>query len=162
MSRGRGHAPPNKGNGKSYRWIVGHKDYEGNECLIWPYSTCRGYGNFGYLGKMHYAHRFMCELVNGPSPSPKHQAAHSCNRGHEGCVNRNHLSWKTPRGNKLDQRRAGTNKGSPTGNRGPLTAEQIREIRASTDLRENIAIKHGVSNRCITQIRKGISYRYVT
>ena len=152
----------NKGNGKGYRWLVANQKYVGDECLTWPFATSVGYGKFGYMGKIYAAHRFMCEMVHGAPPTPEHHAAHSCHRGHFGCVNPNHLSWKTPSGNKLDQREVGTNKGSPLGNKGPLTPEQIRDIRASEDLVWNIAIKYGVSRRCITQVRKGLSYKHVT
>lgn len=85
-----------RGEGKTIKWLRAHTDYSHDWCLIWPFvSKLHGYGQFGYLGKNYYAHRFMCELAHGPAPSPLHEAAHSCGRGHEGCVNPQHLSWKT-------------------------------------------------------------------
>lgn len=95
----------NKGRGKTRQWLVDRKDHAGDECLIWPFSRVRGYGVFGYLGTNHYAHRYMCELVNGPPPLGfRSQAGHDCGNGHEGCVNPRHLSWKTPSENQQDRR----------------------------------------------------------
>lgn len=50
----------------------------------------------------------MCQKAHGDPPSPKHDAAHSCGRGHEGCVNPNHLSWKTKKQNQADRITHGT------------------------------------------------------
>ena len=117
-----------KGNGKTIQWIRDHATYQHEEwCLIWPFSTTRGYGTFSYLGKKYYAHHFMCELVNGPAPSDIHEAAHSC--GDEGCVNPRHLSWKTPTENGLDCRQHGTHVRSRYGSAGKITLEQAETIR---------------------------------
>lgn len=119
----------NRGQGKCIAWIRAHADYTGDDCLTWPFAIqATGYGSFGYLGKPHYAHRYMCELVNGPPPTAKHHASHSCGRGKFGCVNRNHLSWKTPSENNRDRRKHGTQGGS-IGPITDLTLEQIEEIR---------------------------------
>jgi hypothetical protein len=72
----------------------------------------------------------MCELVHGPSPSKKHQAAHNCGNGHLGCVNPSHLCWKTPRENSLDMWKHGT---MPSCERAPaakITQAIADEIRA--------------------------------
>lgn len=119
----------NKGKGFGYRWLIEHIGHQGDDCLKWPMYRLHGYGNFGYLGKRHYAHRFMCELVYGPPPSPRHEAAHSCGRGHEGCVNPKHLSWKTKSENLLDCSAHGTQARSHYGTRGKLTKDQADEIR---------------------------------
>jgi HNH endonuclease len=50
----------------------------------------------------------MCELAYGPAPSPRHQVAHSCGKGHEGCVNPRHLRWATPKENSADMVLHGT------------------------------------------------------
>lgn len=73
-----------KGKGVTFlRELVGHR---GRACVLWPYATeYNGYGNFGYLGRMLRAHKFMCELTHSPRPTPKHEAAHSC--GIALCVN---------------------------------------------------------------------------
>jgi hypothetical protein len=76
-----------------------------------------------------YAHRYMCVLIHGEPPSDKHQASHSCGRGHEKCVNPRHISWKTPSGNQLDRRSHGTTKRNRYGPTGRLTIFQAEEIR---------------------------------
>ncbi|WP_425339241.1 hypothetical protein [Methylorubrum extorquens] len=50
----------------------------------------------------------MCALVHGPAPSEKHQVAHSCGKGHTGCVSPKHLRWATPLENANDKRLHGT------------------------------------------------------
>lgn len=68
----------NRGKGRCAAWIFEHVNYQGADCLIWPFSKIdTGYGQLGYLGKIHKAHRFMCEQVNGPPPSPTLEAAHT-------------------------------------------------------------------------------------
>ncbi len=99
----------NSGKGAQYAWIVAHVDFDGRECLTWPFTLrWNGYGIVGYKGKILSPHRIMCELVNGEPPTPKHVAAHSCNNGHLACIHPKHVSWKTPRQNMLDRRAAGT------------------------------------------------------
>lgn len=120
----------NKGTGKAFKWLQDHRSYSGDDCLIWPFARIRkwGYGQLGYNGRHMYAHRAMCELVHGPAPSDKHHATHECGKGHEGCVNPRHLSWKTVTGNLLDRRRHGT-VGRPTDFARKLSAEQIKAAR---------------------------------
>jgi hypothetical protein len=41
-----------RGEGAAIRFIRDHQNYPHKDwCLIWPFSTTRGYGTFGYLGK---------------------------------------------------------------------------------------------------------------
>lgn len=151
----KGSVPNNKGNGQAAAWILSHRDYDGDGCLTYPYKKCRGYGQFQHLGKWFYAHRFMCELVNGPAPSPKHQTAHTCGKGHEGCVNPRHLVWKTPSENQLDRRQHGTAMLNPDGQRGRITAEQRRAIRSlrGRETQDVVASKFGISRRHVRRIQ---------
>lgn len=119
---------PLAGRGAAIRWLQQHVSYDGADCLMWPFMLINGYGQFGFAGKRYYAHRIMCEFVNGPPPSPDHEAAHSCGQGHCGCVHPKHLSWKTPSGNQLDRASHGTK--NTWGRRGKITIEQAEQIRA--------------------------------
>lgn len=111
-------------------WLKEQVAYDGDDCLIWPFSTSRGYGHLGIGGKVRKAHRVLCEIVYGPPPTPKHEAAHSCGRGDQGCVNRKHLSWKTRSGNQRDRRKHGTQRiCAPGTSRHKLTATDVAEIR---------------------------------
>src|SRR5690348_175562 len=99
----------NKGKSVPLDWLRANASNEKDQCLIWPFSrNWNGYGHLNRDDKIVYAHRVMCEIVNGPAPGKKHVAAHSCNNGHLGCVSPKHLSWKTPSQNLLDRRKAGT------------------------------------------------------
>ena len=102
-----------KGSGAAHQWLLDHVNYEGDECLFWPFSRADGYGQFSHLGEIYRANRYMCELAHGKPPTPKHQAAHSCGQGDQGCINPNHLSWKTNGDNQLDRRSHGTKSSGP-------------------------------------------------
>lgn len=138
-----------KGRGKGIMWIRDHAGYDGDECLIWPYSRNpeTGYGTFGLDGFLYYAHRYMCELVNGPEPSERHQSAHSCGNGHLGCVTPRHLSWKTISENQLDKHIHGTRRLLDR----RLTTGQVAEVRALKGKMSqyDIARKFGVGRGCI-------------
>lgn len=121
-----------RGRGKGIQWVREHVNYTGEFCLIWPFSRNpeTGYALFGFEGQMYYVHRYMCELKNGPPPTPQHEAAHSCGNGHGGCANPNHLSWKTPSENAKDCRAHGTQAKHRNGRRGHLSAADVIQIRA--------------------------------
>lgn len=147
----------NKGQGKAYKWLVDHLNFDGEECLIWPFSRTRGYGGFSHMGERYYAHRFMCELVHGAPPSPLHEAAHSCGRGHDGCVHPGHVSWKTKSENLLDCAGHGTQARSHYGTKGFLTADQAAQIRGLKGVKTQwqIAEQFGVSESTISDIWLG-------
>lgn len=144
------------GSGTTIQWIRSYVEYPHDDwCVIWPFSTTRGYGRFNHLGKAYYAHRFMCELAHGPAPSDIHEAAHSC--GDSTCVNPRHLSWKTPTENGLDCRQHGTHVRSRYGSAGKITmlqAETIRGLKGARTLRE-LADEYGVSESCISNVWVG-------
>lgn len=140
----------------SKNWIRAHLDYPHEDwCLIWPFGrNTNGYGHFG--GGNVLVHRLMCEYKHGPAPTDKPFAAHSCDRGHEACVNPNHVSWKTPRGNQLDRFR-----GRPVQPRRKLTPEQVDEIRALKDRARmvDVAAKFGISEPNVRLIQSGKTWR---
>jgi hypothetical protein len=150
---------PHRSKGKSacQKWLDDHAGYEGDDCLIWPFSGPRGYGHFKCNGKRSYAHRYMCTLIHGDPPSDKHQASHSCGRGHEGCVHPLHLSWKTQSENQLDRRIHGTTKRNGNGWAGKVTMAQAEEIRrlASTKTQDDLAEMFDTSRGNIQFILNG-------
>lgn len=119
----------NKGKGKTHAWVMAHVDYQGDDCLKWPFSVDPrvGRGMMGHNGEDYWAHRYMCELAHGHAPEGKPQAAHSCGNGHKGCMNPRHLSWKSNSENQLDRRRHGTVIESW---RSKFTPERIAELRS--------------------------------
>ena|SRR5690349_2095960 len=154
---------PNKGNGKGITWLRANVAYNGDGCLTWPFSRNRqtGYALFGVDGKMVYAHRWMCEAIHGPAPSPKHEVAHSCGRGHHGCCDPRHVSWKTKSENMLDSVRHGTYRRNPHGNRGRLKlrdVERIRRLRGKLTQQE-LGDMFGVSDSTIRDIYRGHTHK---
>lgn len=143
--------------GDGMTWIRVSAKYTGDECLIWPMNRPRGYPMVMCDGKLRYAHRVMCELVNGQPPTPTHEAAHSCGRGNQGCMTPRHLSWKTRSENQAERRSHGTHgKGMP-GRRYKLTAETAAEIRTKIGTMTNdaLAAQYGVTRSNIRQIELG-------
>lgn len=94
----------------------------------------------------------MCELRNGPPPTPGHQATHSCGRGADGCVNPNHLRWKTNAENQLERyQHSGPVRGTK------LTLAQVAEIRALKGKQKTreIANLYGTSETNVRDIQSG-------
>jgi hypothetical protein len=145
-----------KPSARSTKWLLLHLDYPHEEwCLIWPFSrTQNGYTQVG-LERVP-AHRIMCEYRHGPAPSPTHHAAHSCARGHEGCVNPNHVSWKTPSENHVERFEH-----SGLVPRHKITPEQVDEIRALKGRERTVdtAERYGVTPQNIRMIQNGKSWR---
>lgn len=84
-----------------------------DECIEWPFRCSGGYGHVSRrVPGAPSASRVVCYMVYGAPPTRKHQAAHSCGKGHKGCVNWRHLSWKTPRENEADKLLHGTDRAS--------------------------------------------------
>ncbi len=145
---------PKTAKGVSYvqDWIRAHLNYKDDDCLAWPFSkNWNGYGQLKYDGRIQKAHRVMCIMAHG-EPPPTYVAAHSCHKGHEGCVNPRHLSWTTPRQNLLDRRAAGTLTKKRWTKKGTLTDAQIAQI---------ISLK-GKKNQREIGAMFGISYQHVS
>lgn len=112
-------------------WIADHINHSGDECLPWPFQRNNmGYATVSVAGKKRSAARVMCEARHGPPPSPSHDTAHSCGKGHEGCMNAAHLSWKTRVGNMQDAIDHGTTTRGEKNTQAVLTKNDVIEIRA--------------------------------
>jgi hypothetical protein len=138
-------------DGKRSAWIKAHLDYPNSEfCLIWPFGISEGTIQVGTPPQNVF--RLMCEHRNGPPPTDKHQAAHSCGRRHDGCVNPWHLSWKTNGENQEERyQQSGLTK------RFKLTPEQVDEIRSLKDRAKigDVVKQFGVSYNNIRSIWAG-------
>ncbi len=143
-------------DGAGLEWLLFHRGYPGEDCIVWPLARNRqGYGTQAFNGRTQGAHRAMCILAHGEPPSSEHEAAHSCGRGHEGCVNPNHLSWKTPKENGADK----VLHAELTGRTGhmKLTHAQCLEIIAlrGTSPQSHVARRYGVSEATISRLLSG-------
>lgn len=140
--------------------------YEGDECLPWPFGCDEsGYGRMHNDGRLQTVSRLVCEEGNGPPPTPGHQAAHSCGKGHLACVTKRHLSWKTRVGNEADRLLHGTsNRGERHGNAKLTNGEVlvIKRLLAGPMLQREIAAKFGVHIMTINNIKHERSWGWLT
>lgn len=122
-------------NGKPVAWILAHQDYPHEDwCLFWPFGRDPRTGR-AMIGEpfmdTKYPHRIMCELVNGPAPIDKPQAAHSCGNGHLACINPHHLDWKNNSENQLDRTAHGRVKPSWKKMFTPEKINELKRLRAT-------------------------------
>jgi hypothetical protein len=165
FERWRKHGDPLGGGvsrGAPARWLHAHVTFDGRECLIWPFSrNSQGRGTLKVNGRTDYAHREMCKRAHGEPPTPTHEAAHSCGKGHEGCVNPNHLRWATTKQNKQDSVSHGTwARGESCGSSKLAEADvaQIRRLRGLLKQRE-IAEMFGISPQNVGNIQQCRTWR---
>lgn len=129
--------------------------YKGDDCLYWPYgSSSNGYGQIIIDKVKRNTHAIVCEKVNGPRPSPRHVASHTCGQGHKGCVNPKHLKWQTYEEDCADKVTHGTAERGSQNGMSKLTEQSIREIRSLEGKlsQEEIAKRFGVTRVNINNI----------
>lgn len=146
-------APP----GSRGAWVRANADHGGDDCLLWPFPhTANERDEVFVEGRKMPASRYMCRVAHGEPPSPKHEAAHNCGKGHLGCLNPRHLEWKTRGENCADTLRHGTRRRGHTHGMAKLTEPQIREIRGllGTVTHKEIAARYGVHESLISLISR--------
>lgn len=134
------------------------------DCLIWPYQrTGNGYAKMWWDGGHRVVSRLACEMVHGPAPAPEFDAAHSCGRGHLGCVNPRHLSWKPKVENAADKLVHGTHNRGERHGLSKLTSDDVHEIRAMLgDVSHyKIASQFGVDEKTIRRIDSGETWSWL-
>lgn len=135
--------------------------YEGDECLPWKfYRTAQGYGEMSYRGRRSIVSRVVCEIANGPPPTPQHHAAHSCGNGHLGCVTKRHLAWKTRLENMADMVVHGTRPHGERHGMAKLSESDVRLIRSlrGAATQRVVAKQFGVSQSTVSRIVAGKSW----
>lgn len=138
-----------KGESALLDWLRAHVGHIGEGCLIWPFSRNeKGYGQVSYDGRIQKAHRVMCIFAKGEPPEPRFNAAHSCHKGHEGCVHPQHLDWKTPSENTQESAVFRRGEALPR----KLTIEQVEAIRESSNTHAELAAEFGVAVNTIGKI----------
>lgn len=132
--------------------------YDGDDCLPWPYVRCsHGRGMIKFDGKMRSISRVVCELVHGNPPSPLHESAHLCGKGHEGCCTKGHVVWKTPAENQRDRIEHGTDSRGAKHWNAKLSEHDVRDILSLRDylLQKEIAELFDVSAATVGAIFRG-------
>jgi hypothetical protein len=151
-------------NGRALAWLKDHITHTGSACLNWPFGREKGTGHgvVWFEGRSQIASRVMCRLSHGEPPTPDHDAAHNCGKGHEACVNPDHLRWATTVENHADRWIHGTmNIGERNGN-AHLTADQVRIIRSSPDRTlKDLSREFGVSKSTIGRARRGECWKHL-
>lgn len=141
-----------RGEARAYVRVA--TNHVGKECLIWPFArSADGYAR----SSRGPVSREVCEAVNGPAPTPEHQAAHTCGNGHAGCVSGAHLRWKTRAENEADKLAHGTSSRGEGNGFAILSAAQVAEIRSlkGTAPQHVIAKRFGVHQSQISRIVAG-------
>lgn len=143
-------------NGEPMAWLLDHVDHDGDECLPWPYGRCsKGYAQVHLPdGRKVQATRVMCAEAHGEPIDPELQAAHSCGKGHEGCIHPGHLRWATVVENHADKIEHGTIIRGEAQHQAKLTADQVLEIRASAGVvsQADMARRFNIAPSAISKI----------
>jgi DNA-binding transcriptional regulator YiaG len=148
--------------GAPLKWIEEHADYDLNDCIRWPFAVSRyGYGIVTHNGKRRVASRVMCEKSQGLPEDPSMDAAHVCGNGAKGCMNPNHLSWKTRKENMADAVDHKTWKRGDMDPRASISNAQASEIAALKGVikQSEIAKKFGVSAAVVAKIHNGSHWK---
>lgn len=140
--------------------------YRGDECLFWPFSIPNGSRPWIKINGIGFtAARLVCERAHGPPPSIAHEAAHSCGKGHLGCMTPKHLRWATKIENQADRLIHGTHSRGERSGKAKLSEIAVREIRAnlaSGESQRKLATRFGVTRSCIKCIHERISWTWLT
>lgn len=111
------------------------------------------------MGKGNYkAHRFSYERFKGPIPAGLF-VCHSCDNTL--CVNPAHLWLGTAKANASDAVRKGRMGSGERHHNAILKADQVRDIRASTETQAALSEKYRVDRSVISRIRSGKRWRGV-
>ena len=134
---------------------------EWDEC--WPFkgaTTSNGYAHlngillYGEFRQYPYGHRTAWALFNGRWPTSNEVVQHTCDN--PPCVNPAHLIVGTQADNVATRPRSGRWFGMSTGK---LTPVQVEEIRASNKPQTALAKEFNVSQKAISNIITGKTYK---
>lgn len=148
--------------GAQLQWLHDHREYDGQECLIWPFPrNADGYGQVTMNGKHRSAQSAMCEIAHGPAKLSKPDAAHSCGNGRLGCLHPKHLRWATRQQNCADTVAHGTTTRGERNHHAKLTEAQVLSILADAREDQVIADSLGVTSKTVRRIKQGRSWSYL-
>ena len=149
--------------GAHKQFLERYRHYTGDDCVFWTFGhNGNGYGRVTFEGRKDYAHRVMCRWTHGQPPTDKPEAAHTCGKGHLGCVNPRHLQWASPLENQRHKRQHGTLSFGERRYNHKLSDEVVANILKDDRPQKVIAAQLGVNPSVISRIRSGLIWKHVT
>lgn len=133
------------------------------ECIYWPHHKRKGYASMRLGGKTVNVNHIVCDLLNGPRPTPKHETAHNCGKGHLACINPKHVRWATHAENCADKAGHGTAQIGAKNPAAVLTEDEaikIMELKGTAPARE-IAALFEVSRETVSHIHNGRKWAHL-
>lgn len=147
---------PNCGREEEIFWAK--IDKAAGPAACWPFKGFLNHDGYGRTGNSRLypngarAHRVAWELANQDKVPPGEQVLHRCDN--RACCNPAHLFIGDHDDNMLDMNRKGRRQSR-------LTNDQVREIRAATGDRSEIAARYGVDYNAVWAIQTGRKWRFV-
>ena len=152
-------------HGEPQKFLECNQSYNGDDCIIWPFSRdSSGYAQIWNTRSMKTVSKLLCIELNGLPPTPQHEAAHSCGKGSNGCVTKNHVYWATRSENEIEKIKHGTsNRGNQRSGKAKLTESQVHELRAlyGTMGYTRLASKYGINRKSVEKIVKRINWAHI-
>lgn len=144
---------------KTLAFVVSAVAQETDDCIIWPFSLCHGYGVCrDENGKSSRAHIIACRMAHGARPEGG-DVAHSC--GNKACLNPRHLRWATRSENEMDKVEHGRSLRGTRHHHNKLTDAEARLIKSSNERGVDLAKAFGVTPSQVCAIRNGRSWGWL-
>jgi hypothetical protein len=118
--------------GENLAFIEKAVGYDGDECLLWPFSDSSSSDKRGVLhmdSRKRRPSRIVCERTKGANPQDKPHCLHSCGNGDIGCCTPKHLRWGTHTENMADKKLDGTERFGSRNHFTKLNDADVIEIR---------------------------------
>lgn len=135
-----------------------------DNCVLWPFSKDEhGRGTIWVDGKRWHAPRLVCTLAHGEAPPTQPETAHSCGKGHLGCVSAKHLRWANRSENLMDRVEHGTHNRGERHPESKLNRDKILAIRALRGklTQREIAKQFGISAGHVSEIQTGKTWGWL-
>lgn len=124
---------------------------ETDECIIWPYGKdAAGYGLLTINGKQKPVNVHVCTALYGPANG--RVSCHACHN--KACCNPRHLRWGTHKDNAQDSIAVGNWQRGERNGHAKLTADDVAQIRASTETPTVLGKRYNVTPGYICQLRQ--------